>query len=120
MKGDVRYVGELDAVRLVTGEKRRARGHLGLVQGVGLVTAPTLKDLLAGRFATQSHPQWERLSHVYYHHDRRHLGHPNPYWVHELENTDASRAGPVTIFRHRRNGAPHICRFPKGNFICEG
>jgi hypothetical protein len=120
MSRDVRYVGELDAVRLATGEKRRARGHLGIIQGVGLVTAPTVRALLDGRFATQDVPQWERLTHVYYHADRRHLGHPNPYWVHDLANTDASRNGRVTIFRHRRNGAPYICKFPTGNFICEG
>jgi len=114
-----RYVGRLESVRLWDGSRVKVSGVVGLVDGVGLVTARTKPELMAGQFATPGRGRYQAAAAVYYYRDRD--GYPSRYWVHELDSTSVQvgAAGGVPVFAHSVGGAAHVCAMP-GDFICAG
>jgi len=118
-----RYVGELTAVTLEGG--RRVPCHpvaLGVVDGVGLVTARTRAALEAGRFLRPARGQtYRRATAVFYDRDRTAMGFPGgSAWRHPLKATAFAVGPDGPTFLRLGAGAPaNICPMA-GDFICEG
>lgn len=112
------YHGILEGVRLASGTYLPLPAvALGSVEGVGLVTAPTVGALRAGRFFERVAGRYRAIREVFYR--RRRPG--GARWRHELAATAIALGpdGPVFLSIDPARAA-RVCAVPPGDFICEG
>lgn len=113
------YHGTLEGVRLADGSYLALPPvALGSVPGVGLVTAPTVADLRAGRLIERVRGTYRAVAEVFYR--RRRPG--GTHWKHELDATAIALGtrGPA-FWSLGGDRAARVCRVPAdGDFICGG
>lgn len=121
MSGDATWVGTLRGVELDDGTYvELAPIAVGVLPGIGLVTAADRASLETGRYITPAAGRYQRVRALYYR--RRRLGQNSGLnWRHELKNTAFARSprGPVFVSLSRA-AAARVCPSPPGDFICEG
>lgn len=113
----ITYIGEMDELILENGQTIAITPPmpLGVVDGAGLVTAPTRADLRAGRFTrAPNRAPWFRVKSVNYRRRRP----EGRLWKHAVEGTEACLTPEGPALRHV-DGVAYVCPMP-GDYICGG
>ena len=109
------YIGQLDELVFIDGETIAIHPPmpLGLLEGVGLVTAPT-RDHLDRGLTLDAHGPWRAVKSVNYRRRRA----EGSAWFHEVEHTEACLTPQGPALRHV-GAVATVCPIP-GDYICGG
>jgi hypothetical protein len=117
MSRAVTYIGDMDELILADGSRVTISPPipLGVLDGAGLVTAPTRELLKAGIILTAPPAaRWVDVRSVNYRRSRP----SGRLWKHEVEGTQACLLPEGPAIRHV-GGVAYVCPMP-GDYICGG